>query len=118
MSFKEDKMKKVLITALALASVSGFAKSKDYRDDFRVKAMTAQGAYEKALDTVEEIKSARYKDKLPYLKKCNLRPNQYRDNFFFRRKAWTNSSWVTLNHVTGEYSAVVKVKCTIRKKRD
>lgn len=111
-------MKKVMITALTLASVSGFAKSKDFRDDFRVKAMDAQTAYAKALDAVQEIKSARYRDKLPYLKNCNLRPNQYRDNFFFRRKAWTNNSWVRLNHVTGEYSALVKVACTIRKDRD
>lgn len=111
-------MKKVIITTLALVSASGFAKSEDFRDDFRVKAMSAQAAYAKAQDAVAEIKSARYRDKLPYLKKCNLRPNQYRDNFFFRRNAWTNSSWVSVNHVTGEYTALVKVKCTIRKERD
>ena len=46
-------MKKVIITALTLASVTGFAKSEDFRDDFRVKAMSAQDAYAKALDAVQ-----------------------------------------------------------------
>lgn len=111
-------MKKLLVVTLALVSISGLAKSKDYRENVKVKAMDAGTAHAKALDLIEEIKSARYRDKLPYLTKCNLRPNQYSDNFFFRRKAWTNSSWVSLNHVTGEYTALVKVACTIRKKKD
>lgn len=111
-------MKKTLLLTAALVSLSGFARTETLRENVRVKAMDASSAYAKALDTVEEIKSARYRDQLPYLKKCNLRRNQYGDNFFFRRKAWTNSSWVSVNHVTGEYTAIVKVSCKIRKDRD
>ena len=111
-------MKKILIVALTLLSVAGFAKSEDFRDNAKFTASTASAAFEMAQDAVVEIKAARYNTVLPYLKKCNLRPNQRRDNFFFRRKAWTNSSWVYLNHVTGTYTAIVKVACTIRKKRD
>jgi hypothetical protein len=111
-------MKKIVIVALMVLSVAGFAKSKDHRENVKLTASSAAAAYEMAQDAVVEIKGARYNTVLPMLKKCNLRPNQRRDNFFFKRKAWTNSSWVYLNHVTGTYTAIVKVACTIRKKKD
>lgn len=111
-------MTKLFLIIFAFISLPVFASSKDYRENVKISGPSADVAYELALDTVEEIKSARYRDKLPYLKLCNLRPNQYSDNFFFRRKAWTKSSWVTLNHVTGQYTAIVKVSCTIRRDRD
>jgi hypothetical protein len=107
-------MKTMLILAIALFSFGTFADSEDFRENVKVQAESAQMAYDKAVDLVAEIKSTRGRTSLPYLKKCNLRPNQQRDNFFFRRKAWTNSSWVSLNHVTGMYTAIVKVACTIR----
>lgn len=111
-------MKKLAILCLAVLSIGTMAKSKDFAEVVKVSDSSATVAYEKALDIVQEVKSARYRDQLPYLKDCNLRPNQYSDNFFFRRQAWTNSSSVTLNHVTGMYTAKVQVRCTIRKKKD
>jgi len=111
-------MKNVLIIAISLLSLSSFAKSKDFRDTAKFQAATGAAAYAMAQEAVAEIKSARYNESLPYLKNCNLRSNQYRDNFFFKRKAWTNTSYVYLNHVTGTYTALVKVACTIRKNRD
>ncbi len=111
-------MKNLFIVALSILSLATFAKSKDFRDDTKFKASSASAAYQMAQNAVAEIKSAGYKEVLPYLSKCNLRRNQWGDNFFFKRNAWTNSSWVYLNHVTGMYTAIVKVSCTIRKKRD
>jgi hypothetical protein len=111
-------MKNLFIVALSLLSLTTFAKSKDFRDDTKFKANSASAAFQMAQDAVAEIKAAGYKDVLPYLSKCNLRRNQWRDNFFFKRKAWTKSSYVRQNHVTGIFTATVKVSCTIRKKRD
>lgn len=111
-------MKNLLIVAISLLSLAGFAKSEDFRDTAKFQASTGAEAYAMAQDAVAEIKAARYNVSLPYLKNCNLRPNQYGDNFFFKRKAWTNTSYVYLNHVTGTYTALVKVACTIRKQRD
>lgn len=111
-------MKKIALIFLAVLSVTSFAKSEDFRDNARFTAPSAAEAYQMAQDAVVEIKAARYRTVLPYLDKCNLRRNQWNDNFFFRRKAWTNSSWVYLNHVTGTYTAIVKVACTIRRDRD
>jgi hypothetical protein len=111
-------MKNVLIIAISLLSLAGFAKSKDFRDTVKFQASTGAEAYAMAQAAVVEIKAARYNEKVPYLKNCNLRVNQYSDNFFFKRQAWTNTSYVYLNHVTGMYTSLVKVACTIRKKRD
>ncbi|MCF8059086.1 MAG: hypothetical protein K9K67_07305 [Bacteriovoracaceae bacterium] len=111
-------MKTILIITLAIFSLGSFAKSEDFRDTAKFQASSAAAAFEMAQDAVVEIKAARYKESLSYLSKCNLRRNQWDDNFFFKRNAWTNSSWVSVNHVTGMYTAIVKVSCTIRKKRD
>lgn len=111
-------MKTLLIVAISLFTLGTFAKSEDFRETVKVQGETGQIAYDKAVDLVAEIKSAKARTKLSYLKKCNLRPNQYSDNFFFKRKAWTNTSMVSLNHVTGMYTAKVQVACTIRKDRD
>jgi hypothetical protein len=111
-------MKKVILLTIAFLSLATVAKSEDHRDNAKFTAATASAAYAKAQAAVVEIKAARYQVVLPYLKKCNLRRNQWNDNFFFKRKAWTNSSWVYLNHVTGTYTAIVKVSCTIRRDRD
>lgn len=107
-------MKKILVVMLSLLSLSAFAKTEDFRDDAVFKATTADAAYALALDVVSEIKSARYNESLPYLKNCNLRPNQWDDNFFFKRKAWTQTSYVSYDFVTKMYSAIVKVACTIK----
>lgn len=105
-------MKKIILISIALLSVSNFAKKEDYRETVRVTGSTAQVAFDKAQDMVVEIKSTKGKVKLPYLKECNLKNSaDSRDAFWFKRNAWTNSSSVYLNHVTGVYTAIVNVSC-------
>lgn len=103
-------MKKIIVLAIAALSLTSFAGETE-RDFVKVTDSSAQGAYEKALDMVEYIKGAKRQAKLPMLRNCNYTGSDAQDRFFFRRKAWTNSSSVTLNHVTGIYTAVVNVSC-------
>lgn len=105
----EDTMKKIILIAIALVSVSSFAGKEDYRERVRVTGPSAQVAYDRAVDMVAELKGARGNTRFSYLKKCNLKRGE-RD-VFFRRNAWTNSGSVTVNHVTGVYTAIVHVKC-------
>ncbi len=102
-------MKKIILITIALLSVSSFAKKENVRETIRVNGSTAQVAYDKALDLVVEIKGARGTVDLPYLKKCNPKRNDR--SIFFKRNAWTNSSSVYINHVTGTYTAIVNVMC-------
>ncbi len=105
-------MKKIILITIALLSVSNFAKKEDYRENIRVTGSSAQVAFDKAQDMVAEIKGAKGSVKLSYLKECNLSASaDSRDVFWFKRNAWTNSSSVYLNHVTGTYTAIVKVSC-------
>ena len=103
-------MKKIIVLAIAALSLSSFAGETE-RDNVKVTDSTAQGAYEKALDMVEYIKGAKRMRKLPMLNNCNYSHSEAEDRHFFNRKAWTNTSSVYLNHVTGIYTAVVKVSC-------
>ena len=102
-------MKKLVLIAIAFCSVATFAGKEDYRERVRVTARSAQMAFDKAQDMVQEIKSTRGNVDLPYLKQCNPKRNDR--SIFFRRKAWTNSSSVSVNHVTGVYTAIVHVSC-------
>ena len=103
-------MKKIIVLAIATLSLTSFAGETE-RDFVKVTASSAQGAYAKALDMVEDIEDAIRSPKLPMLRNCNYTGSDAQERTFFRRKAWTNSSSVSLNHVTGIYTAVVNVSC-------
>lgn len=103
-------MKKIIIGFLAIASLSTMA-AKYERDFVKVKDYSAQGVYQKALDMAEYIEGARRERRLPMLRNCNWTGSQAEDKHFFRRNAWVNSNEVTFNHVTGEYTATVRVRC-------
>ncbi len=103
-------MKKLIVLAIAALSLSSFAGETE-RDFVKVTDTSAQGAYQKALDMVEFIKGAKREAKLPMLRNCNYTGSDARDRHWFRRNAWTNSSSVRLNHVTGIYTATVNVSC-------
>jgi hypothetical protein len=102
-------MKKIIVLAIAALSLSSFAGETE-RDFVKVTDTSAQGAYEKALDMVEFIKNAKREAKLPMLRNCNYTGSDA-DRTWYRRKAWTNSSSVRLNHVNGIYTATVNVSC-------
>lgn len=103
-------MKNLVIAAIALLSISSFAKETK-RDMVRVQGASAQIAFDKAQDLVVEIKGAKKMAKLSYLNNCNYTSSQAEDMTWFTRNAWTNTSSVTLNHVTGVYTAIVNVSC-------
>lgn len=103
-------MKKIAIAAIALLSISSFAGETE-RDFVKVTGATAQDAYQSALDMADMIKNAKRQAKLPMLRNCNYTGSDAQDRHWFRRSAWVNSSQVTLNHVTGVYTAVVNVSC-------
>lgn len=103
-------MKNLVIAAIALLSISSFAGETE-RDMVRVQGASAQIAFDKAQDLVVEVKAAKRMAKLSYLYNCNWTSSQAEDVTFFNRKAWTNSSSVSLNHVTGTYTAIVNVSC-------
>ncbi|MCP4912004.1 MAG: hypothetical protein GY909_02705 [Oligoflexia bacterium] len=102
-------MKKLLAIVLTVASVMSFA-GDDKLEIVRIKDASAQSVFAQAQDMVKEINSDTWgRTKFPYLRECN-RPGGH-DDFNFRRKAYTSSSFVSLNHVTGMYTALVKVRC-------
>jgi len=103
-------MKNIIIIAIAALSLSSFAGEIE-RDSVKVSANSAQGAYEMAQDMVTTIKAGKLEAKLSMLNNCNYTSSEAEDKFIFNRKAWTNTSMVYLNHVTGTYTAIVKVSC-------
>lgn len=103
-------MKNILIIAIAALSFSSFAGETE-NDSVKVSSSSAQGAYEMAQDMVATIKEGKFEAKLPMLSNCNYTSSQAEDKFFFNRKAWTNTSMVSLNYVTGTYTAIVRVSC-------
>ena len=103
-------MKKMIIAAFALASLSSFAGETE-RDFVRVTGATAQGAYQSALAMAEQIEDSIRSPRLSMLRNCNYTGSDAQDRTWFRRNAWVNSSQVTLNHVTGVYTAIVNVSC-------
>ena len=103
-------MKNLIIAAVALVSVSSFAGETE-RDFVRVTASSAQSAFAQAQDMAAEIKAAKRSPKLSMLNNCNYSHSEQEDRSFFKRMTWVNSSQVTLNHVTGMYTAVVNVSC-------
>lgn len=102
-------MKSIAIAILTLLSLTSFAGETE-RDFVKVTGSTAQEAYEEALDMAAYIKGAIRKARLPMLRNCNYTGSDA-DRSFYRRKTWVNSSQVTLNHVTGVYTAIVNVSC-------
>jgi hypothetical protein len=106
----EDKMKNLIIAAVALVSVSSFAGETE-RDMVKVSASSAQSAYAQAQDMAATIKAAIRSPKLSMLNKCNYTGSDAQDRSFFRRNTWVNSSQVSVNHVTGMYTAIVNVSC-------
>ena len=103
-------MKKIIVLAIAALSLTSFAGETEH-DFVKVTDSSAQGAYEKALDMVEYIKGAKRERKLSVLRNCNYSNSEADGKTWFRRQAWTNTSMVSLNHVTGIYTAVVRVSC-------
>ena len=95
---------------LALLSLSTFAGGYDRLELVRVKGETAQYAFSKAEQISNKVNDAKWSTKLSFLRTCNPTNNDIQDGSF-RRKAHTSSSSVTLNHVTGVYTAIVKVRC-------
>ena len=103
-------MKKLIIAAVALVSVSSFAGETE-RDFVYVTATSAQSAFAQAQDMAATIKAAIRSPKLSMLNNCNYNGSDAQDRSFFRRNTWVNSSQVRVNHVTGMYTATVNVSC-------
>jgi hypothetical protein len=103
-------MKNLIIAAVALVSVSSFAGETE-RDMVYVSASSAQSAFAQAQDLAGDIKAAIRSRKLSMLKNCNYTSSEAEGMSFFRRKTWVNTNQVTVNHVTGTYTAVVNVSC-------
>lgn len=103
-------MKKIIVLAIAALSLTSFAGETE-RDVVKLTDSSAQGAYEQAVDMVATIKAGKRQAKMSMLNNCNYSHSEASDRFFFNRKAWTNTSMVYLNHVTGVYTALVKVSC-------
>jgi hypothetical protein len=102
---------KILITAaLALVSISAFAGNYDRTEIISVSGSTASSTHAMAVDLVDQVNDARWNVKLPFLKTCNPSASDF-DDRNFQRKAYTTSSRVTLNHVTGRYHSVAIVRC-------
>ncbi len=95
---------------MAALSLTTFAADTE-RDTVKVQGNSAQSAYAKAVDMAAHIKSSKFEARLPMLRNCNYTGSDANDRTWFRRNAWTNTSWVSLNHVTGTYTAIVKVSC-------
>lgn len=103
-------MKKMIIAAVALLSVSNFAGETE-RDFVYVTASSAQSAFAQAQEIAADIKADIRSAKIEGLRNCNYTGSDAQDRSFFRRKAWVVSNQVTLNHVTGMYTAKVNVSC-------
>lgn len=103
-------MKKIIVVTLALLSLNLFAGGLDRYERVTVSAGTATTAFSMAEEMAEQVNDAKWSTKLSFLKVCNPTAGDY-DDGNFRRKAFASSSKVTLNHVTGRYTAVVDVRC-------
>lgn len=106
-------MKKLIALSAALLSLSSFAGNLDKTEIVWVKGMpSAQAVYAQAMDMVNEINGDRWgRTKFSYLSQCNPTNSDFEDSNTFRRKAYTSTSRVTLDHVTGLYRATVVVRC-------
>tara|TARA_R110002072_G_scaffold276051_1_gene437349 strand:- start:78281 stop:78598 length:318 start_codon:yes stop_codon:yes gene_type:complete len=103
-------MKTLLAIILTVSSIMSFA-GDDKLEIVRIKDSSAQSAFAQAQEMTKEINGDRWgRTKFPYLRVCNPTAGDM-DDFSFRRKAYTSSSFVTLNHVNGMYTALVKVRC-------
>ncbi len=103
-------MKKFIALTLALLSLSSFAGGYDRLELVRVKGATASQAYSKAQSIANQVNDAKWSTKLSFLRTCNPTAGDF-DDGNFRRKAHTSTSMVSLNHVTGMYTGIVKVRC-------
>ncbi|MBK24709.1 MAG: hypothetical protein CME70_11995 [Halobacteriovorax sp.] len=105
-------MKKFIAIAAALLSLSAFAGNLDKTEIVWLKGETAQGVFAKAEAMATEINGDRWgKTKFSYLSQCNPTSSDFEDSHSFNRKAYTSTSRVTFNHVTGVYGATVVVRC-------
>ncbi len=105
-------MKKLIALTVALLSLSSFAGNLDKTEIVWVKgAESAQAAYAEAMDMVEQVNGDRWgKTRFSFLSRCNPTNSDLEDGSF-GRKAYTTSSRVTMNHVTGLYGTTVVVRC-------
>lgn len=105
-------MKTLLLIAAATLSLTASAGNLDKTEIVWVKGETAQAAYDAAMDIVEEVNADRWgKTRFSFLSQCNPTASDFDDDHKFNRKAYTSTSRVTLNHVTGIYGATVVVRC-------
>ncbi|MFT6068066.1 MAG: hypothetical protein ACJAT2_002150 [Bacteriovoracaceae bacterium] len=105
-------MKKFIALAAAVLSLSSFAGNLDKTEVVWLKGETAQGVYAKAQAMVKEINGDTWgRTRFSYLSQCNPTHGDFEDSFSFGRKAYTSSSRVTFNHVTGVYGVTVIVRC-------
>jgi len=104
-------MKKFIALTIALLSLSAFAGRYDKVELVRVKGETAMSAYSQAQAMAAEVNADRWgRTKFSFLKRCNPTHSDIEDGSF-RRKAFVNSGKVSLNHVTGMYTAILDVRC-------
>ncbi len=105
-------MKKFIAIAAALLSLSSFAGNLDKTEIVWIKgAESGQAAYAQAMDMVEEINGDTWgRTRFSFLKSCNPTHSDLEDGSF-GRKAYTSTSRVTFNHVSGLYGATVVVRC-------
>lgn len=105
-------MKKFIAVAAALLSFSTFASNLDDTEIVWLKGDTAQSVYAKAQAMVKEINGDTWgRTKFSYLNTCNPTSGDFEDSYSFNRKAYTSTSRVTFNHVSGVYGATVVVRC-------
>jgi hypothetical protein len=108
----EFKMKKIIAVAAAVLSLSSFAGNLDDTEMVWLKGDTAQGVYAQAQAMVKEINGDTWgRTKFSYLSTCNPTNSDLEGGNTFNRKAYTSTSRVTLNHVSGVYGATVVVRC-------
>jgi hypothetical protein len=106
-------MKKLIAIAAALLSLSSFAGNLDKTEIVWITgAESGQAAYAEAMEMVEAVKADTFgRASFSFLKECNPTLENLRNNFDYKRKAYTSTSRVKLDHVSGLYGTTVVVLC-------
>ena len=106
-------MKKFIAIAAALLSLSSFAGNLDKTEIVWIRgAESGQAAYAEAMQMVDAVNGDTWgRTRFSFLKQCNPTHSDFEDSFSFGRKAYTSTSRVTFNHVSGLYGATVVVRC-------